>query len=383
MMEETVLINLVSKQPIPNILPILEPELQIKRVLLVSSQNMTLQLKRLQAVYADLGVPSEIFSANAPAYNVQAMQNLCRNILQSITESERICLNVTGGTKLMACSAWREIERISNASIIYVDTAQRQIHRLHPPGLQPLSMQSQMNLEKYMTAFGLTITDCKQRWGQGQKVPKLLSSTKNLAKYARKLHPFLGRVNWAGNTALNQDRNEWPRTVVMNSPFPAKGLVKQMVHELEQAGIFQIRGSQITFPGPEQAFYISGGWLEEYAFTQACRTGADEVGFSVQVQWSSDTDSQVHNEFDCLIVKHNQLWIVECKTIAFKEKAAEVVYKLDSLRENAAGVFGRSCLVLARKPPEHFVQRAATNGQVVIGPDHLPDLAKRLDHIIG
>ncbi len=90
----------------------------------------------------------------------------------------------------------------------------------------------------------------------------------------------------------------------------------------------------------------------------------------------------MHNEFDCLIIEHNQLWIVECKTIGFKEKAAEVVYKLDSLRENEAGVFGRSCPILARKPPEQFVQRAEANGQAIILSDGLPELAKRLGQLI-
>lgn len=382
-MDKTVLINLVSKQPIPNILPVLEPELEIDKVLLVSSQDMTLQASRLQSVYADLGVPSQIWPVHAPAYDVQVMQSMCQDILQSMTGNERVYLNVTGGTKLMACSAWREVEKAQNAFIIYVDTAQRQIHRLHPAGLPPLSMQSRIDLEKYITAFGLSITDCKQKWHQGQKVPKVSPCTMNLAKQAKKLHPFLGRVNWAGNAALNQDRGGWPRTVSINSPFPTKGLVKHMIQELEQAGIFQVRGSQVTFPGPKQAFYINGGWLEEYTFAQACMTQAEEVGFSVKVQWGSDKDSLVHNEFDCLLIKHNQLWIVECKTIGFKEKAAEVVYKLDSLRENAAGVFGRSCLVLARKPPEHFEHRAKANGQTVFTPDMLPDLANNLKSVVG
>lgn len=379
----TVLINLVSKQPIPNILPVLEPELQIDRVLLISSQDMRLQAGRLQTVYENLGLPSEIWPVHAPAYDVQAIRSICRDILHSVKGRERVCLNVTGGTKLMACSAWREFEQAENSSIIYVDTAQRRIHRLHPPELAELSMQSRMDLERYMAAFGLSITEIKQRWQKGQRVPKQHSCTSTLAKNAWNLDSFLGRMNWAGNAALNQGGDGWPRTVSMNFPFPPKGIVRHIVHELEKAGIFRVRGRQLTFPAPEQAFYMSGGWLEEYTFAQACRSEADEVGFSVQVQWGPEEETQVHNEFDCLIIKHNQLWIVECKTMGFKEKAAEVVYKLDSLRENAAGVFGRSCLVLARKPPEHFLQRAAANGQRVFMPDMLSDLANNLQSALG
>ena len=54
----------------------------------------------------------------------------------------------------------------------------------------------------------------------------------------------------------------------------------------------------------------------------------------------------VKNEIDIGVIKANRLHLIECKTQRFKEdKDADVLYKLDSLRDLMGGLQGRAMLV--------------------------------------
>ena len=54
----------------------------------------------------------------------------------------------------------------------------------------------------------------------------------------------------------------------------------------------------------------------------------------------------VKNEIDIGLIKANRLHLIECKTQRFKEdKDADVLYKLDSLRDLMGGLQGRALLV--------------------------------------
>ncbi|MDD2661384.1 MAG: DUF1887 family CARF protein [Methylococcales bacterium] len=52
----------------------------------------------------------------------------------------------------------------------------------------------------------------------------------------------------------------------------------------------------------------------------------------------------VKNEIDIGLIKANRLHLIECKTKKF-EQSADVLYKLDSLRDLMGGLQGRAMLV--------------------------------------
>ena len=94
----------------------------------------------------------------------------------------------------------------------------------------------------------------------------------------------------------------------------------------------------------------------------------------------------VPNELDAAFAAHNRLFTLECKTAAMVDKdtntanVANILYKVDSLRERFGGVFASTMLCSVLPLPSPDRQRAATLGvQVVSGKDlfRLEELCKQ------
>lgn len=383
-MSGNVLINLVSQQTVPNILPAIDPRLKIHIVILIVSEEMTFQANRLKEIYNLRGISCKIWPIKAPAYDVQAMEDLCLEVIKTLNKQTKKYLNATCGTKIMACTAWRIFERQENTYIIYVDTAQKKLHYLHPRRISSLQLKSYLDIESYLRGYGLELSRQKATWSKGNPIPKISKPARFLGQNAKYLDHFLKVINFAGVNALEKTRRDesWPRSVDVKKIFPKKGIVRDALSLFRSFGLVEENGSNLIFPDQESAYFLSGGWIEEYTFGQACKSQVDEVGLSVEVEWIESANKRiVKNEFDCLIMRNNQLWVVECKTQSFKEKTVEVVYKLDSLKERTAGLFGKGILVSAQKPPEHVLHRAKMNGQIVLGPNDLLHLSSKLKEI--
>ncbi len=77
---------------------------------------------------------------------------------------------------------------------------------------------------------------------------------------------------------------------------------------------------------------------------------------------------------------------LECKTIGYKEKTSDEIYKLDSLKERTAGLFGvgvlLSALLSAQNPPREVLSRAAINNQIVLGPEDIGRLKQQFKKLI-
>ena len=96
---------LVSNQPTPNFVPVLSPEFRPQEVVLVVTPQMAQQAEALAKVMKErcqvkvhqLKVDSE--------YDVAAIGERLFELLVNI-DKDKVALNVTGGTKLMAIGAY-------------------------------------------------------------------------------------------------------------------------------------------------------------------------------------------------------------------------------------------------------------------------------------
>ena len=90
----------------------------------------------------------------------------------------------------------------------------------------------------------------------------------------------------------------------------------------------------------------------------AIDAGAQEVGLSVTFTDDSDRKSNIRNEIDVAVVHNNQLLLMECKTgnTTRDQKDQDIVYKLDSLTDQAGGSLGSGALVSFR-PLEHTTNK--------------------------
>ena len=86
------------------------------------------------------------------------------------------------------------------------------------------------------------------------------------------------------------------------------------------------------------------------------------------------------NEIDVLAVHSNQLLVIECKTLRFREgeNDNDLAYRIDSLGRAARGLFGETWLLSARKPTPSLEERARENRFRIVGP---ADLARFRDTV--
>ena len=112
-------------------------------------------------------------------------------------------------------------------------------------------------------------------------------------------------------------------------------------------------GKELHFNTVDAARYLSGFWLEEYAWHVACDSGLQDVRCGVECTWEGTSKAHApRNEFDLLAVHDNRLLVIECKTLRLDQgdhvKEQNIVTKLESLGRNAGGTFGTSLLLSAR-----------------------------------
>jgi Domain of unknown function (DUF1887) len=129
------------------------------------------------------------------------------------------------------------------------------------------------------------------------------------------------------------------------------------------------------------AQYLSGQWLEEYVWHIVSDLKPDDVKANVEFTEMGAPKDDIRNELDCVIVHHNRLLMIECKTIKFKKNAdknADIVYKLESLGHRAGGLYGAKWLISARPLDKATEKRAREYAIKVISGTALKDLKETL-----
>jgi hypothetical protein len=115
----------------------------------------------------------------------------------------------------------------------------------------------------------------------------------------------------------------------------------------------------LRFTDLDAAHFARGGWLEEYAYHVVHDAGVHDARLGVTGVW--DDAQAMANEFDVLACHGN-------------ETDNAIAYKLDSLGEDARGLFGRTWLLSARAPTDTLIARARRARIRLIGPAELQDL---------
>ncbi len=373
-MNGSILINLVSAQPVPSLIPALDPRFGVTEVILLVTEQMRPQAKRLARVFKRHDIPCRTWEEAAPPFDPQGMEDLCFRVVESFPDGQPLLLNATGGTKIMALVAANLFSSLDRGRVLYVDTAQGLIHFLYPGRQKPFRLEPVLGISDYVTAYGLHPKIPRRTWRRGDPLPALPASARLLAENAALLDRLLGVLNSAGSGVLDPDRKAeaWPRKIFLDGYFSRTKMVSRILSQLEHEGLLSFdRANLVAISSEEAARYLSGGWLEEYVFARACAAGADEVSWSQVVSWDDPGEKPIANEFDCLIMDDNRLYLLECKTSRFLPGASEVVYKLDSLKDKIAGIYGQGALVSARQLPDHILFRAKARRHRVFTPEEL------------
>lgn len=329
---------LVSAQPIPNLTPIFDDTLRPKKVVMLVSANMLERSNALENIFKPRGISVERCLIEDP-WDADGIREQVEDLLLTQYPEGGIALNATGGTKLMSIAAY-EAFRSCQLPVFYVHPEHDRLIWLSPK--QPdVDLSNRLKLEDYLTAYGSPV-DTLDRTGVKEPIRHL---TQQLLTDYDLYAGELGTLNYlalkADNPQLTTEIEAGPQT---------KPLLWELLELFEAAGLCNIKGHNLCFVDENARFTTNGGWLEMHTYALCLNLkkimGIQDIACNINLARQPAGRAVVKNEIDIGLIKANRLHLIECKTQRFKEdKDADVLYKLDSLRDLMGGLQGRAMLV--------------------------------------
>ena len=154
----------ISAQPLPNFIPVNEPETRPDALHCVYTPNdkqMERRFNDLRVVLQKLYPAVQVIGVKvAGAYDAQAIQRKCFELLKEFPGDEW-SLNCTGGTKLMSAPAMevfklKGLQDVMNLSIYYIETSRKVILKVASDDwqLSEIKFTGTIEVEKYFALYG-------------------------------------------------------------------------------------------------------------------------------------------------------------------------------------------------------------------------------------
>lgn len=388
---------IVTGQAQANLIPIMQFKPQI--VALAVSKAMqanAAQFIKLLTSLAGYQKENILQFHDVPDVGLEAIKDRAMEIEDDLHQrypGQAIAYHATGGTKLMALGFY-EVFHGSLNTVLYTDTEHGQIEVLSPKNEQPIAIGKVLTIESYLFSMDKQIRKrADSAWEDKARLRRSLSFW--LAQNAEPLEKYWSVINFLAHQALaEQERGKPPALAAPEQFFDAKkstphGYWKTGLEKCTEVGVCQWDSGnpqRLYFDDADGAQYLSGGWLEEYAWLTASELGCDQVFANVFFTETGNPRDDVRNEMDCLILHNNRLLMVECKTSVFRQgdlKSDGILYKLNTLERRTGGLFGDAWLVSARTLDDATRNRAREYRIKVIEGGEVKQIKDRIQEWMG
>lgn len=337
---------LVSDQALPNFIPVLAEDFRPQEVILLATEPMKKKAETLAEVMKNrCRVNVQIFDLH-DEYDIQSVREEIFNLLLNI-DKQKVALNVTGGTKLMAIGAYGMF-RDEGYPVFYFTAKDNRILLLEN-NEQFVLQPSKIKIEDYLQLYGYPVR-------KGYTINR--QTQRNLPKLWEEL--VKGINNFAeGLTALNYvishiNKNDLTADI-SQLDYQHQQNLNYLLHLLEDNELLSQQNGKLHFPDLEAKKYVAGGWFEDYVFDVIRKIpGVQDVALNVQIE-NSDKNTNQHNELDVVMLANNVLHVLECKTANFssnKKEADNALYKLETLKK-LGGLKTRAALISYRETGGH------------------------------
>ena len=152
-------------------------------------------------------------------------------------------------------------------------------------------------------------------------------------------------------------------------------------HLSRETAVFKLKGHTLEWETEQDRVLITGGWLEILA--AECLKGEDlrDIHLSVEIAKSTQRiKAKSYQEIDVMAMQKQQLLIVECKTVSWKNAtlASEAIYKLSALSD-IGGLNTKPIFISLYDLPDAAKTRAAEHGiHIVAGRSAISSLKQKL-----
>lgn len=371
---KSVHVCLVSEQPNPNLVPLIDQSMEVDEVILCHTQKTRPQAQWLQATLRDFQIGSELVELNA-VNDIAVLRDQFQALFEErLQEGElRLVCNVTGGTKPMSLALFETayLTEMDGSQAYYMDL-NNTLSWLIPQDREMLQLQDRIKLSHFLKVrgFELAPSDAKD-----------LRPTKPLCVWiAASVNRFTGALTQLNYLAMSARKNNQLRSEVVRG----SEALDTLVDELVDYGLVQRSDGCLVFRDENARFFCNGGWLEEYVYhclrELAAKKGIKDTLLSVEV--IQDT---VRNELDVMALVNNRVLMFECKT--FKTDSSNEVnkslYKLGELTNKIGGRTAQGVFVSLNEVKAVNRERAKQSNIKVIAGAQLATLKQTLDALLS
>ena len=371
---------LVSDQPMPNFLPILNESIKPQTVTLVVSDRMRNRAEWLKAeitkhqveVIPDICIGEDVS-------DILAIQNALLGWADANVElMSRSFLNVTGGTKPMAIAA-QEVFRMADRPVFYVDVATDRVTWLHSgEGTKATEvLGKQPTLKQFFGLNGITLMESDFKSNLDNE--KWRHFYAEIATNPKKWALAIRGLNRIAAEAFECNRLDFdvPQDILINSCWNE---MSEILHADELVCYSNGGTCRERFCTPEARRFCNGIWLEHYVFEVLKSFGFDRNRALMNVKIVDARGNE--NELDAVVLHKNTCYVIEDKTRNMRRDgvADAAVYKLAQL-SSQMGLRAKGILVSASGVRAADRERARAYGVEVF--DWLPDLKACLKRIFA
>jgi hypothetical protein len=351
-MKHTVHVVLVGDDPVRNLTPALDPTMAPQEMVLVVSPQMQDHARWLEDVLRPRGVRLTRWPIE-DAWDLSRVRHTLSQRMATRPDDDLV-LNASGATKPMAFAAF-DVFRSLGRPVFYVHPElDRVVWLYHPDTPEPHNLADTMNLQTFMAGHGATVEGIGNQTG----VPKPLRAlTRTLVTHVERFSKPLASLNWLAGTARGSLRSR---------ALPKDRGLSELVEQFEQAGVLTTAHGHLHFPDEDARFFTQGGWLEAHVFGVLWglrgKHPIQDLARGVEIT-RSEGGNEVHNELDVCCLANNGLYLIEAKTKRFNDGGgADVIYKIDTLRELLGAVHARAMVASYQHLGDAHRRRASDLG---------------------
>ncbi len=325
---------LISRQAMANVLPVLMFKPQ--NVFLLATPEEKFCADNLEKLFASKKINVKR-KDGLNAYDYIAFKEVIKNELDN--SGSDVCLNVTGGTKLMALAAYEAFAE-KDKKIIYCDTEHQNIITLFPE-YNLSSLVAGLTIQDYLLSYGYTIEETKNIDNE-ENYFKLFSfiETNGL------MNSFIEMYTKVRESLASEINIHKPKFTIISNDNVFQ-FQKNFDNYFIQYGKQKKSSIKVVFSD-----FKSGDWLEFYIYYLLKHKNNLNPLIGIKIK----NDEGVENEIDVMVLKDYRLNIYSCKT--GKKDNQFDLYQLETLRQITSGTFGKGIFVTANKHSEKFLNRA-------------------------
>ncbi|MDP1696216.1 MAG: CRISPR-associated protein Csx16 [Xanthomonadaceae bacterium] len=330
--------------------------------------------KMLEALPADA---PQVVARKFEDDSYSAMEQAFAVILGKLADQhERLVLNITGGTKLMAMALTRAGQRLAASgvptNICYVDTGKKCIVDLASDKVQ--TMMPVIDVQAAIFATGKQAAGCMsatpvfREWMRRDALAEALLKDQDTAAGMHALAAHMRSVLDGKQTSGKKNLLRIDHESARDGCFTVIGEHQRSLlrgawgKRLLDAGVLAAapvdhgngvhgNGVDIQLASLAEVDYLSGSWLEAWVAAQVEAVRPDDWAAGVQL----GSGSGRNNELDVLLASGNRTLAIEVKAGDLSRssndgvsKASDTLYKLDSIGHDLARYFANNWLVTAR-----------------------------------